>query len=113
MGMNSRTCYLFACLAAALLSFTVDAGYVSKKAHRTCHTEYETVTSHENQCGTTYEQECSTVKEEHCKPKVEEVCNTVDVQECSVGHERVCTHHEEKKCSVKHEEQCTTVYFLH
>merc|ERR1719153_53268 len=100
--MYSRTCYLFACLAAVLLTFTVDAGYVSKKAHRKCHTEYETVTS--------YEKECSTVKDEHCKPKVEEVCNTVDVQECTLGHERVCTQHDDKQCSVKHEEQCTTVY---
>merc|ERR1712055_851861 len=100
--MNSRTCYLFACLAAVLLSFTVDAGYVSKKAHRNCHTEYETVTSHENQSSTTYEQECSTLKEEHCKPKAEEECNTTHEKQCSTSHE--------EKCSTVYEDECSTSY---
>merc|ERR1719260_231834 len=78
--MKYPTCYSsVACLAAVLLTVTVDAGYVSPQVQRNCHTEYETVTSYENQCSTTYEKECSTVKDEHCKPKVEEVCHTVDV----------------------------------
>merc|ERR1711936_530201 len=88
---------LSACLALLVLPTSVDAGYVSKQEKRNCHTEYETVTTYENQCSTSYEQECSTVKDEHCKPKVEEVCNTVDVQECSVSHERVCTQHDDKQ----------------
>merc|ERR1712236_160185 len=57
---------LSACLALVRLPFTVDAGYVSKQEKRNCHTEYETVTTYENQCSTSYEQECSTVKDEHC-----------------------------------------------
>merc|ERR1712243_319898 len=101
--MNSVCCnlfVLFACLAAVLVPFTVDAGYVSKQNH--CRTEYETVTTYEKQCSTTNEEECSTVKEEQCKPKVEEVCNTVEVQDC-------CTTHE-KQCSTSHEDKCSTVF---
>merc|ERR1719153_2060574 len=94
--MYSRTCYLFACLAAVLLTFTVDAGYVSKKAHRKCHTEYETVTSYENQCITTYEQKCSTVKDEQC--------TTVYDEECTTDFEKECTTTHEKQCSTSHEE---------
>merc|ERR1712179_700174 len=98
-NINFNFIALSACLALVLLPFTVDAGYVSKQEKRNCYTEYETVTSYENQCSTSYEKECNTVKDEHCKPKVEEVCNTVDVQECSLSHERVCTHHDDKQCS--------------
>merc|ERR1712055_738128 len=98
MNNFDRSLLVFsACLAFVLLPLTVDAGYVSKQAQakKNCHTEFETVTSYEEQCSTSYEQECSTVRDEHCAPKVEEVCNTVDVQECSVSHERVCTQHDE------------------
>merc|ERR1711909_110027 len=71
---------LLACLAAA-----VNASYVTHDTPR-CRTEYDTVTSYEQQCSTNYEQECSTVYE----------------RECSTNHER--------QCSSRTEQQCSTVY---
>ena len=53
MKMNSG---LAACVASCLI-VSLDAGYVSHKTQPQpqCHTEYETVTSYEQQCTTIYE----------------------------------------------------------
>merc|ERR1711970_585980 len=75
--------------ALACLAVVVNAGYVTHDAPR-CRTEYDTVTSYEQQCSTSYEQECSTVQEESCSLRVEKSCATVEVQECSTVHEREC-----------------------
>merc|ERR1712179_318317 len=56
---------LLACLTVA-----VNASYVTDDSPRR-RTEYDTVTSYEQQCSTSYEQECSTVQEESCSPRVE------------------------------------------
>merc|ERR1712243_484780 len=96
--MNFHSCKSFA-LTVVLVALTVDASYVSTNSHKKCHTEYDTVTSYEKQCSTTYEEECNTVQEQQCSPKVEEVCNTVDVQECSVSHESVF--HNTRKSSAR------------
>merc|ERR1712212_71276 len=94
---------LLVCLAVA-----VNASYVTHHTPK-CRTEYDTVTSYEQQCSTTYEQECSTVQEESCSPRVEKSCATVEVQECSTSYERECSTNHERQCSSRTEQQCSTV----
>merc|ERR1712234_59235 len=85
---------VFACVTLCL-----DAGYVSHKNQPKCRTEYETVTSYEQQCTYTHEQECRDVPQQRCVPKVEKLCQTLDVQECTTRYERECTNRQENKCA--------------
>merc|ERR1712153_257224 len=72
------------CFALVVLSPAVLGGYAShKSSHQPshqCHTEYETVTSYEQQCSTSYEKECST--------SYAQECSTSFGQECSCANPR-------------------------
>jgi len=85
-----------------LLSPSVSGSYVTQK---NC-TEYDTVTSYEQQCIIAHEQEC----EQHCLPRIETVCDTIEVQECSIIYQRQFLKSQRHVCVTNLEQQCTEVY---
>merc|ERR1740137_74278 len=94
MASSSLNLVFVTCLVLAMLS-PAHGSYLSKQQHHApqqqCHTEYDTVTSYEQQCSTSHERECSNTYEQQCSISTERACNTVDVQECTVSHEKQCT----------------------
>merc|ERR1711875_64740 len=72
-------------LVVAVVSI-VSGSYLSKAPKKTpaknCRTEYETVTSYEQQCSHSYEKECNPVQLQECSPRVEEICIAQTVKEC-------------------------------
>merc|ERR1712025_606072 len=108
--MGSFKMVLKLSLAVLLIACLTDAGYVSHKNQPKCHTEYETVTSYEQQCVTVCERECNNVPQQRRLPKVEKLCQTVDVQECNTRYERECNNRQENQCAASQETQCSTSY---
>merc|ERR1711936_108870 len=70
----------------AKLKRKVDEVKDSQKNSEKCRTEYDTVTSYEQQCSTSYEQECSTVQEQQCSTVYEQECTSSNEQQCSTSN---------------------------
>merc|ERR1711942_439846 len=74
------------CVILAVLSSAVYGSYLTSvpKAPtpaKNCRTEYETVTSYEQQCTESYEKECNTLEVNECSPRVEKICDALTFKE--------------------------------
>jgi len=98
---------LVSLLSTQLLVPAVTGGYAPRQE---CHTEYETVTSYEEQCSTSYEQQCSTEHEQQCSTSYEKQCSTSHEQQCSTAYEQKCSTIYEDQCSTSYEKECSTSY---
>merc|ERR1711942_459029 len=85
--LNLVTC--LSTLGLVMVPLSVDASYATPQVEALkCRTEYDSETSYEERCSTSYEQECDTINEEVCTPRVETLCDTVELQECTTSYER-------------------------
>merc|ERR1712234_75388 len=108
-SMNMVAC--LATLGLVMVPLSVDASYANHQVEvPKCRTEYDTETSYEERCSTSFEQECDTINEEVCTPRVETLCDTVDLQECTTSYDRQCSTTYEQQCSTSYDQQCSTVY---
>merc|ERR1712098_123610 len=90
-------------LVVAVVSI-VNGSYLSKASKQTpaknCRTEYETVTSYEQQCSHSYEKECNPVQLQECSPRVEEIFNAQTAKECRTSFEEQCTKEHQNHCAI-------------
>merc|ERR1711942_550865 len=90
-------------LVVAVVSI-VNGSYLSKAPKKTpaknCRTEYETVTSYEQQCSHSYEKECNPVQLHERSPRVEEICRAQTVKECSTSFDEHCTKAHQNHCAI-------------
>merc|ERR1712002_852722 len=103
------------CFLVILSAFVVNGSYLSKAPKKTpaqvkhCRTEYETVTSYEQQCSHSYEKECKPVQLQECSPRVEEICNAQTAKECRTSFEEQCTKEHQNHCAISYEQKCDHV----
>merc|ERR1719318_1874869 len=108
VSMKTATALLLvSLLSTQLLVPAVTGGYAPRQE---CHTEYETVTSYEEQCSTSYEQQCSTEHEQQCSTSYEKQCSTSHEEQCSTSYQQKCSTTYEDQCSTIYEHVCSTTY---
>jgi len=83
---------------------SVSGSYMTQELAENC-TEYDTVTSYEQQCIIALEQVC----EQHCLPRIERVCDIIEVQECSIIYQRQCLKSQRQICHQVPRESCQQV----
>merc|ERR1712098_846822 len=104
--------YALNCFLVILSAIVVNGSYLSKVPKKTpahgkhCRTEYETVTSYEQQCSHSYEKECNPVQLHECSPRVEEICRAQTVKECSTSFDEQCTKEHQNHCAISYEQKC-------
>jgi len=105
---TASTLLLVSVLAATQLLVPAVSGGITPRQE--CRTEYETVTSYEEQCTTSSEKQCTISHELECSTSYQKQCVTTYEQECSTIKEVLCTSSYEDECSTTYgEERCRQV----
>merc|ERR1711881_130863 len=95
LGLNNMIARNSLLVLVVAVASIVSGSYLSKASKKTpaknCRTEYETVTSYEQQCSHSNERECKPVQLQECSPRVEEICNAQTVKEYRTSFEEQCT----------------------
>merc|ERR1712098_1039569 len=99
-------CLIFAVLSSAVYGSYLTSVPKAPTPTKNCRTEYETVTSYEQQCTESYEKECNTLEVNECSPRVEKICDALTFKECSTSHEERCSSEQQKHCAISYEQKC-------